>query len=199
VLLLITEYVFAGVRNWLELPAALVATTTNCPYALALVVRLILAEFPVGSIKTDRTVIGTGINAGKKENVEAVRLAPVMEIVLVVFAKPDLGDIEVMTGLAVTTKSVLEVTVAPATVIEIRPVAALLGTLAISIVLFAEETVAATPLKRTVFADAVEPKPCPRIVTGVKGPPWPGEKLKMLSAAGFPIVRFTWIMFPTGS
>jgi len=197
--LLITEKLLAGVGNSLELPAALIATTTNFPNALALVVKLIVAEFPVGSIETDPTAIADGTNAGMKENVEAVRLAPVTVTVAALFAKAPFGVTDVMIGPEVTTKLVLEVAVAPATVTEIGPVVASLGTLTTSAVPLAEKTVAGAPLKRTVFADGAALKPCPRMVTAVNGPPWPGEKSKIANAPGAIPLRLTSRIFPTGS
>jgi hypothetical protein len=158
---LTTAKPFAGVGNGPELPAALVATTTNRPNALALVVKLIVAEFPVVSIETDPTAIADGTNAGMKENVEAVRLAPVTVTVTVLFAKAPFGAIDEMVGPEVTTKLVLEVAVVPATVTEMGPVLALRGTLTTNWVPVAEETVAGAPLKRTVFADGVELNPSP--------------------------------------
>jgi hypothetical protein len=163
------------------------------------VVKLIVAEFPVGSIETDPSVIADGTNAGMKENVEAVRLAPVTVTVTALFAKAPFGVIDAMTGLDVTTKSVFEVAVVPATVTEMGPVRALRGTLTTSVVPVAEETVAATPLKRTVFADGVELNPCPWIVTGVSGFPCAGEKLNIVSAPGVIPFRLTSRIFPTGS
>jgi len=159
--LLTTANVLPAVGYRLELPVPVVATTTNLPKALGLVVRLIMAVTPVGSTVTDPTLTAVGLKAGRNENVAPIRFAPLTTTDEAVFDKLALGKIEETTGLEVTTKFGLEVAVVPATVTEIGPVVALLGTLTTSIVPLAEETVAGAPLKRTVFADGVELNPSP--------------------------------------
>src|SRR5712692_6843890 len=68
-LLRTTENLLAAVGNTLELPTALVATTTKFPNAFVLVVRIRMAEVPLGSIVVVPATIVGGANAGIKENV----------------------------------------------------------------------------------------------------------------------------------
>src|SRR6266850_2221231 len=67
---------FNGVQYALELPAPFVATTTNLPKALGLVVRATKAVAPVGSTVTDPTLTAVGLKAGRNENVAPIRFAP---------------------------------------------------------------------------------------------------------------------------
>jgi hypothetical protein len=157
----------ADVGNGFELPVADVATTMKFPYADVLVVRLIVAEVPLGSIVVVPVTIAGGAKAGANENTEPERFVPLTVTTPVLFASAPLGVMDMIVGSAVTTKLLVEVAVVPATVTEMGPVLALRGTLTTNCVPVAEETVADAPLKRTVFADGVVLNPCPRIVTAV--------------------------------
>jgi len=183
----------------LELPATVVATTTNLPKALGLVARLTIAAAPVGSTVTVPTVTALGTKGGWNENVAPVKFDPVIASDNVLFDRLTFGVTEEITGLEVTTKFVLEVAVAPATVTAIGPVVALAGTFATSVVLLAEMTVAGSPLKNTVLAEGAGLKPSPRIVTTVDGPPWLGEKLKIFTDPGLSVICVMPSMFPAGS
>jgi hypothetical protein len=84
----------------------------------------------------------------------------------------------VMTGPSaapVTVKGVVLVAVLAPTCTEIGPEVADAGTVATSCVCEAETTVAVTPLKVTIFADGLAPKPVPLIVTEAPTGPRIGE------------------------
>jgi hypothetical protein len=83
--LLATENLLPGEGNELELPVADVATTMKFPNANGLVVKLRVAEVPLGSIVAVDATIAGGANAGTMENVEPNRSAPVTVTVVVVF------------------------------------------------------------------------------------------------------------------
>src|SRR6266849_1328511 len=108
-LLLTTENLLAPVGNTLEPPTEVVATTTKIPFAFVLVVRLSVAEVPLGLIVVFAATIAGGENAGTKENVEPDRFVPVTVTVVVVFGNAPCGAIDVMTGRGRTVKLVVEV------------------------------------------------------------------------------------------
>ena len=66
-----------------------------------------------------------------------------------------------MTGLGMTVNGFDEAALAPLTATEIGPVVAAFGTVTVSALAEAYDTVAATPLNRTVSLPGLESKPCP--------------------------------------
>jgi hypothetical protein len=69
--------VLFGLTIWLELPAEVVAKTVDEPAAVGAMDKVIVAEVPSGLTTTFEAVIAAGTKAGKKENVDPVRLKPV--------------------------------------------------------------------------------------------------------------------------
>src|SRR5207248_9085783 len=82
------------------LPLPLVATTVKEPIAVEASVRVIVAEVPPPLMFTLETVIAAGVNAGTKENVAAVRLAPLTVKLTVGVLSTCVGAIDVMAGTA---------------------------------------------------------------------------------------------------
>ena len=126
---------------------------------------VMVADVPVGS--TD-IAVSVGPPVGTKKKAAMRRFAPVIVAFGTTTLKSaDLGQTEVITGKSatVTTKLVAEVAVLPATVTVILPVVAPTGTVATSVEVVAEVTVATVPLNFTMSEVGVALKPWPRIVT----------------------------------
>src|ERR1039457_4634690 len=137
-----------------------------------------VADVPVELIDTALTVGPPGLKA----NVAPRTFVPVTwAFGNTTLNRADFGQTELMMGSAITTKLLDEVTVWSWTVTEIGPVVAPAGTVATSVVVVAEVTVATVPLNLTVSEEGVALKPWPRIVTEAPtGPSW-GLKSKMAS------------------
>lgn len=107
-----------------ELPLEVVATAVNDPLAFEASVNVIVAEVPFPLMFTLEAVIAAGLNAGRKENVEPVRLEPFTVKLTVGVFKTSVGLTEVTTGLVSTVKLPLEVAVEEPTVTLTGPVVA---------------------------------------------------------------------------
>jgi len=94
-------------------------------------------------------------------------------------AAPLFGLRFVIVGGGIKVKLVLVALLGP-TMTWIGPVVALLGTVATSLVVEADVMLACAPLNLTMFAEIVEPKFEPLIVTEIPGPPLGGLKPVMV-------------------
>lgn len=160
-----------------DVPDEFVPMRVKVPIAFGLIVKAIVAVVPVPSMIGVPRVMAAGLKFGTKANVEPVRPSPVMARFGIVLSGIEIfGVIEVITGACITTKSVSEIAVAPTTVTDNGPVVAPEGTVTFRIVLVAEVTVAAVPLKSTVFSDVNVLNPLPWIVTFVPACPLEGVK-----------------------
>ena len=93
------------------------------------------------------------------------------------------GLIDKIAGEGIKMKLASEVAVWPLALTVIGPVLAPAGTVVTRLEAVAERTVAAVPLKKTVFSAAVGLNPWPWIVTVAPTPPRDGVKFRIASVA----------------
>jgi len=145
----------AFVGTVLELPALLEATKANVPVAEVPMLKLMVAEAPVGSITGGPKLAAGGLVAGARANVESVRLTPVtvsagnLALGNDAPSSADFRLMDVITGTGNTVKLVVLVAVCPETVTETGPVVAPEGTVTVRVVAVAESAGAGVPLNWT--------------------------------------------------